>query len=160
MWSNHQWQLIQTSLIHSYLLKIIIILICHVQSTSTLIQWHHLLDIFVVFLISGMYTISSQNCPSLIIHLESSVSEVALWIHVQIQYCSLAIQRLGSYKLNSFKDPCDYPESMSQLYKQWQITDNNFWASCMWCWQLLWLVCLLSCRVQFVTCSELVFFLY
>lgn len=112
MWSNHQWQLIQTSLIHSYLLKIII-LICHVQSTSTLIQWHHLLDIFVVFLISGMYTISSQNCPSLIIHLESSVSEVALWIHVQIQYCSLAIQRLGSYKLNSFKDPCDYPESMS-----------------------------------------------
>ena len=86
MWSNHQWQLIQTSLIHSYLLKIII-LICHVQSTSTLIQWHHLLDIFVVFLISGMYTISSQNCPSLIIHLESSVSEVTLWIHVQIQYC-------------------------------------------------------------------------
>lgn len=85
-WSNHQWQLIQTSLIHSYLLKVII-LICHVQSTSTLIQQHHLLDIFVVFLISGMYTISSQNCPSLIIHLESSVSEVALWIHVQIQYC-------------------------------------------------------------------------
>lgn len=86
MWSNHQWQLIQTSLIHSYFLKIII-LICHVQSTSMLIQRHHLLDIFVVFLISGMYTISSQNCPSLIIHLESSVSEVGLWIHVQIQYC-------------------------------------------------------------------------